>query len=479
MPGLSVGTGRRRLGAGVSQAAQSVQDLIGMLLQNRMVLERQGAENQAIAARDLFQQVGSQVNQLGPEQVRKFGPEAVSSQYAGLKRRLPGPMQGMLGDAPDFASMDQPYDEKMAALTHELSGVTNADDPTLTAAGLRKRAPGFGVKPDLEIPNLLPGGMGGPSGQTVEDPAFTELEKLAENQRTGLLAKEQRTPVTDFSSGTGVTSFKTNRELGSQGSISSERTPQQEGQRQADVTRATEQARADVANDPRNIKGFVDRASAEAYARELGSQRADKQMGAGSFSPQYDVIEDKGTGLFRVIDKRAEVGGPGIQTSVPATDAQATAFDYANQATAAHNTMTKLESYLLDKGYLGTRAALKLDEINAPESISDPVVKQYAQAMRVFINAGLGRPQSGGAITQQELDTYQKANAFTPGVDAETLKQIQGSRRMALQGLSVRAGDRLGKMFVFLNEVAKAKLPNQTLDQAIADAENSGYRVIR
>lgn len=475
---------RRRLASGISSVANTASDVLGMLMQDKFSDARFQKQQGAEYSRGLLTNFTGQVDKLtDPAYVEKHGADTVSKQYAALKRRLPKELQGMAGEDPDFSILDSTPEDRMANLTKEVSGITNPDDPTLTPAGLKLRAPSFRVPTEERAPVMF-GGLGGGSVSDMsfgENPDITALAKLAETQKQGLLAKEAKNAVPDFSSGTQQQSYVSNRNMPA-GPVQAERTPGQEAERQGQVTTATQQATQRVINDPMNIKGFATREGAAAFARTAAQNTADAQT---KVVPQ--VIEgtdpDTGNKVWKVIDASPRAVGSGGDTGISGeamTDQMRTSYTYGSRAAEAHNLMTKLEPLLVQKGYLGTRAGFTADEINAPESISDPVVRQYAQAMRVFINSGLGRPESGGAISEQELKAYQKANAFTPGIDATTLGQVQDARREAIKGLAFRSGSRLKQQFVTTQELSQ--LPSaqgREMEDMIKEAEASGYRVIR
>lgn len=463
----------RRLRSGLNSMAQSAQDILGMLLQDKMRTSGERELQQSILDRQLLTGFQDDAKDLtNPENVQKFGPDVAKARYEWLKRRLPGRMQSLVGNTPDFTTLDKPYDQRLADLTKEISGITNPDDLSLSPEGLKKRAPSFRVP----VQERIPGGLGSSAASDMpfDNPDIQALISMAEKQRTGLLEKEPRTPVTDFSSGTGKQNFYTSRELGGV-SAQSERTAEQEASRQGGITQATTQATQDVMQDPRNIKGFATREQALAFARTTGGNRADTQT---KTTPQ--VIEDKddaGNKVFRVIDASASAIGQATTTQVPSetlTDAMRQSFDYANRATKAHNLMMQLEPVLAQRGTLVNYAMMK-----APNAIQDPATRQYVQAIAESINAQ-ARRESGAAISPDEYSRYQSTNALSPGDDATTLQQKQDSRRRVIQGLTGQAGTQQGKIFVFMSEIeALAQQAGVPVEQKIQEAEASGYRVVR
>jgi len=209
--------------------------VIGLLLQSKLIGDRQDTTAETQLAGQMLDDVRTELAKLDPTFVRTHGPEAANAQYETAISRVPATLRPLVGQRPDFRALDTPYDQRLGALTQEIAGITNPDDVRLTREGLRKRAPGLRVSPDIAIPNLLPGSGGTDSGMRVEDERFTELVRGVEGQRTGLLAREERTGIPFIDeSGTGRTAYRSNRELGASGAPSSfqaERTALQEGQR--------------------------------------------------------------------------------------------------------------------------------------------------------------------------------------------------------------------------------------------------------
>lgn len=259
--------GLRGLAEGLSGGAA---DVLALLLQSKLIGDRQAETQQATLTGQMLNDVRTELAKLDPTFVRTYGPQAAEAQYETAISRVPAPMRPLLGQRPDFRVLDTPYPERLGALTQEISGITNPDDLRLTREGIRKRAPGFRVTPDLAIPNLLPGSGGGDSGARVEDPNFAALVKAAEGQRAGLLSAEGFEPIEDYSSG-----VKTVRRVPTRDAIGitsqGERTTEQQAERDGAIRTAAEQASLDVQNDPANqaatARGAALTADAEARAR--------------------------------------------------------------------------------------------------------------------------------------------------------------------------------------------------------------------
>jgi hypothetical protein len=458
------------------------------MLRDKMAQDRQNQAQTAMSEAALTRQITDDMAKIDPAYVKAQGPDAARSQFDTLRRRLPAAMQAKM-QAPNFASMDSPPEMRMGEVVDDIGKATSPEavpSKAQLSSGLARRRLPTSTVPAKQLFNV------GDEVTTRQNPTqdsdqLMALLDEAGRKRSDLEMGTDRKGVQRVGpGGEMITDYKTNRELANMGSVQSERTPGQEATRQGQIRQATAQAESNVATNPQNVRGFATREQAIAHARQSGQNTADKQQGAGSFASMPEVIEDvdpnTGNKVFKVIDKRASVG-QSIATEAPsetATDGMRTAYSYGNRAVQAHNIMTTLEPKLMQLGYLKGRVQLKLDQLNAPEAISDPVVRQYAQAMRTFINAGLGRPESGAQISQQEYDNYAKTNAFTPGIDETTLGQVQDSRREAIGGLATRAGQRLGKMFVTMADIqADAADTGKSVDETIQEAESQGFRVVR
>jgi hypothetical protein len=82
-----------------------------------------------------------------------------------------------------------------------------------------------------------------------------------------------------------------------------------------------------------------------------------------------------------------------------------------------------------------------LQAINAPNSIKDQVSKQYATAMRAFINSQL-RKESGAAISETEYEGAKDQYIPQAGDSAERLAQKRQNRIIAMAGMKAAAGKR-------------------------------------
>lgn len=477
---------RRRLAGAASGFADGLQSVLSMLLQNRMVGGRMAAQNQAAQDNQALSSFNTEANSLlDPSKISEMGPERVQAQYLSRRKMLPAHLQGRTGEMPDFASMDSKPEQRVGALVAELGGITNADDPRLTPTGLRKRAVGMRI-PETQtetgwMPNeseeegLIPSKS--IRSETTQNPALAELEALISGQKEGLLAKEPVTSLDEMGpDGVMRSRVMRNRDIPA-GGINSrkERTPAEEAARAAQVRTATDQAGQNVLNDPQNIKGFASREAAVAYARTAAGNRAD-----ATTKVTTQVVEKKlptGETVYQVVNTSPSQAGAEYSGGfAPTTDAERTAFGYANRGSSEHAQMLTLESELIKRGNPG----ISYLQFKAPDVIKDPLTRQYVGSMRRFINASLGRPESGGAITEEEFQTYGAANAFAPGDDSVTLADKQRARREALQGLTTKAGPRLGEMFTTADELQQ--LPSSAgkdLNTLIKEAEDAGYRVIR
>src|SRR3990167_989881 len=478
---------RRRLRNALAGLGEGISNVGTMLLTDRLNTKKLDKQTEAAQIKEMLDAFNTQTRTiLSPEYVAKYGPERVQAEYGQLRRRLPKQAQAYVGDDPDFGALDASVSQRLEPVRNRIATAASPEAiPGLEEISMlmdQNR-----VSPKFTMPG---GGMGFPLGDiTGDSPELTRLKEMAEGRKSGMVAERNRTtPRESFTDeATGVTRFLTEEEQGKQGSFKTGLSSGEKVDLAGKTTGAQQQATQDVLNHPLNVKGFVTRVAAAAFARQQASLKADRQAGAGAWAPQPHIIEDRdaaGNKVFRILDmKTGRQTGGDIATNVPSetqTDGMRTAYAFADRAVQAHNRMVALEPKMMEMGYMASRIGLTLDQLNAPEAVSDPVVKQYAQAMRTFINAGLGRPESGAQISVDEWKTYQKTNAFTPGIDAGTLGQVQAARREAVNGLAVRSGDQLGKQFVGPEEIAALmEVRGHSREQVIKDLEDANYRIIR
>ncbi|HYE80297.1 MAG TPA: hypothetical protein VEI97_20160, partial [bacterium] len=229
--------------------------------------------NEALLGRGLLDEFQTSTRALmDPAKIAEMGPERARAAYQMRKRQLPPSLQRFIGSDPDFAALDVPPEARVAELTKELASITNPDDPRLTAEGLRRRAPALRVDTERVTGGATTPGFGGfplvTDVETEPTEAFTALQQLAEQQRTGLLAKEPTKSRTRIGPG-GVQENVMFRDRdvppGQELAEATERTTEQEGARQAGIFSAqtpavvaregaTAQAREDVTNNPANQK---------------------------------------------------------------------------------------------------------------------------------------------------------------------------------------------------------------------------------
>lgn len=284
-----------------------------------------------------------------------------------------------------------------------------------------------------------------------DDPEFGKLLEMVQGQKAGLLAKETREEFKDPLAGT--SQFASEREQGAPGF-----------RPKTGLTSAE----------------FATRAEAEAAAQERGRLDEERKAGAGSFKRTTQVVEDEdaqGNKVYRVIDTSPGAIGSRITTNAPSqptTDVMRQSYDYASRAAAAHARMLQLEPALMQRPFVDS-----LVQMNKPESITDPVVQQYIQLSREYINAQ-ARRESGAAISQAEYDNYGRMVGFKTGDDPQTLAQKQDSRRRVITGLAQQSGDRLSRVFVTEAEVHRdAQERGVPVEQALREAEAEGLKVIR
>ena len=477
---------RRRLaraGIGAAQGALQGASQVSMtLLQNEllkrrqiennaMMAERQREDDERTAALKTYEDFNTARTALfAPEHIQKYGAPTVKNQYDQLVSQLPQWLKTGLGPTPDFGALEAPIPMRVAPVRKTILDAKSPAD----------------VPGQLSLEGLLAEQRVNPAQDEEAFNAITQLASEAGQKRGELERLLPRTKQKYFdASGTEHEVNLTAPELAGR-DFQTGQTPQQEASRSGLVTGAQEQAKTDVLLDPANVKGFASREDALSFARQRGQLRADQQMGAGSFAPQWDTIEDtdtQGNKIYRLIDKRhgGREGGT-ISTNLPSetiTDGMRTSFSYAESARQAHNRMQALESKISGMPYAKARLQLSLDQINAPQMISDPAVRDYAQAMRVYINSQMRR-ESGAAVNETEYDRYGKSMAFSPGDDANTLTNKQNSRRQIIQGLTTQAGNRLGGGFIFPSEVAAlAQQSGKTVQQIEQEAEAEGLRVVK
>jgi len=449
---------RRRLARGLSGLGEGISSVASMLLANKLQTQRQGELAKASREHSLITTLLPKVlsGDVDPEQLGGVLP------------------------ADQLERMQPPARRRLAPVGQEIASATS---PTAvpTELGLRRRFLERGVQPEQVTGAETSPGFGGfpmVTGDITSEqhPDFERLLAEANEKRSALTRAQDRKPVTRIVNGQQVTEYKTNEELGDLGQVRTERTPEEEGTRQATVTSATEQARTDVQNNPKNVKAFVDREAAVAYARQLSQQKADKAMGAGDFKPQYEIVETKGEDgnkVYMVIDKtQTDTVDSGLPSET-VTDSMRDSAAYAERARSSHNLLLQLEPVLAKRGL-----ALTLAQVNAPEAITDPVVRQYAQATREFINAQ-ARDESGASIGEKEWANYQATSAWKPGDDDQTLQNKWSTRRRTIAGLALKSGQSLGRVFVTKDELEQlAELKGTTVEEQAKAAEAAGYKVI-
>lgn len=470
---------KRRLGGAVHGLAGGLEDIFAMLMQDQILTKRATGLQRQRAQDDALNDFRTGAKELTPEKVQSQGPDAVKAQYDAILQRLPPEMRALVGETPNFEGMDSPVAKRVGPARRRIeSATTPAQVPDY--GGLSGLLSENRVTPDQEMPNLLPGSGGGPSGAKLPTPELSALLSEAEGKR-GLLKRELPREAVNYSDemGNALTSFLTEEEQGNLGGVRRERTDEQEAARQGTLRSATAQSESDVAHAPGNIVGAARRAGAIRGAEQGASLSQDKAFGAGSFKKSTQVVEDAdptGNKMYRVIDTSPDAIGSQTGTNVPSettTDGMRQSWDYANRAVASHNILAKLEPILAQRGLLVTYAQMNM----APEAITDPVVRQYAQAAREFINSQ-ARRESGAAISEVEYDRYVKTSGFKPGDDPGTLGQKMDTRRRTIQGLVGQTGRRLGEMFTTMDELKQLPSAAGKSDQQLKqEAEAAGYRV--
>ena len=123
-----------------------------------------------------------------------------------------------------------------------------------------------------------------------------------------------------------------------------------------------------------------------------------------------------------------------IQDLMGGTAGQRTAAGYAQRIQQAIGAFNQIESQYTA---LGT-TALKIQGA-LPNALKNPVVQQYEQAQRNFINAVLRR-ESGAAISPSEFDSASLQYFHQPGDSEDVLLQKQLNRNLTLDNIINEAG---------------------------------------
>lgn len=251
---------RRRLAHALGGLGQGLSDVASTLLSNSLSTKRQNRQITAGLEKEQLDAFNTAVAGLSnPEAVAKVGPERTSAQYQQLRRRLPASMQQYAGTQPDFTGLDAPLAERASPVRRRIQDATKAE----------------AVPGELGIQGLMQSEARANPAKSGE--AFDLLGLLtqeANSKRTALEGAEPLTPVTDFSSGVGTTTYKTRGQLPGV-SAQMERTSGQEAARSGAVTGAQQQATQTVLNTPANQTGRARGAGMEAGARRAAELAAE------------------------------------------------------------------------------------------------------------------------------------------------------------------------------------------------------------
>lgn len=468
----------RRLASGLSGGLETI---FALLLQDRMLGKRQQAGQQSTRLNQLLDDVRAQLKTFTPERAQAVGPEALEAEFENLMGTVPEDLRGAF-QKPNFSRLQPPAETRMGLARRKLeTAETPGEIPG--EAGLKGLLSEAGIAPTREEPGSFTRGIGLGTREVPTD----ELQQLlseAGERRTALSRELPREPVDYFDeTGNALRSFLTEEQQGGLGGVRRERTDEQEAARQGSIRGATAQSEADVAHAPVNIQGAARRAGAVTGAETGARLGQEKAFGAGSFRPEISTVEDvdaqgnKRARFMQIQPQSGQVSEVGdVQTGVPSeqlTDGMRQSWDYANRSVAAHGILARLEPVLAQRNLV-----VSLAQVNAlPETITDPVVRQYAQAAREFINAQ-ARRESGAAISEVEYGRYIRTSGWKPGDDPQTLQQKQDTRRRTIQGLVQQTGNRLGGMFVPLEELKQLPSAAGKSDaQLKQEAEAAGYRV--
>lgn len=306
---------RRRLQGALNGLAEGIQDVAKMQMSRRLQNEQQDKTQANERLNQLLSDFDTSARAITtPEHVGKVGADTARSEYSILKRRLPKGVIPLLGEDPNFDSLDSSVEERQGGLMKDIGSITNPDDVSLTPMGVRGRAAAARVPTDVKFPML---GSSPQSDATQEDPEFTKLLGLVQGQKEGLLNKESTDEATDVN--TGVQHFSTARERNAPGFTGTKvaLTPDEEVAKTVKTTRQNAQATADVENDPTNQKGKARGAGLIAGSDERARLKAQlDQMG---------ITGQQQTGALQLSDDFEKADAPYIAVRTSLKNIQALA----------------------------------------------------------------------------------------------------------------------------------------------------------
>lgn len=374
------------------------------------------------------------------------------------------------GEKEDFSRFMPSMERRLAGVSKDIQGASTLSG-LMTPTGVRRRAAAAQV-PDIKVTHRAlaeeetPEGMAPFEGNVEPSDELADLLKELEERSTALQAEVPFTPVSDIGpEGVGRSRYVPQNRLGTLGPLQTERTGPQAGARTGEEAVAAQpgQTTAKAAElrtlTPEQIASDLAkfRSLSPFRVREAGATRG-AQLAAEGTPEALDVLTRKSA---------IEAGNK------PPSQTEARAADFATRGTRAHEVMLKLEPEMAKRGII-----VNLASLNAPNTLQDPVTRQYATAMRELINANLRR-ESGAAIQPSEYDMATKQYTFRAGDDPATLKYKQDARRRSISGMVTESGRVLGGKFVSLAELeALAKAQNTTVEHQLERARAERFEVI-
>lgn len=264
---------RRRLGGALQGLGEGLA-LLGKSRMERNIREKEQTQSQQeTRLNQLLNDFDTSARAIStPEHVGKVGADVAQQEYANLKRRLPKGVEGLIGQDPNFASLDTTVGEREGGLLKDLGGITSPDDPRLTPGGATRMAEGARVPTAVSFPML---GSSPNSDMSNPDPEFEKILEMVKGQKEGMLAKEpteeQKNPLT------GQSTFTTARQRNVPGFTTKTGLTAEE---QASADAKKKQAELDVTNNPTNQAGTARGAGLTAGAQKRAELAAElEQMG--------------------------------------------------------------------------------------------------------------------------------------------------------------------------------------------------------
>jgi hypothetical protein len=173
----------------------------------------------------------------------------------------------------------------------------------------------------------------------------------------------------------------------------------------------------------------------------LGSEKMNAETNARNAETQAKNLklqQDK-FNYEKTKPNKTTLEGIDPDTGKPYTQGQRTAANYALRISEAESNLDRLSSAGFNPSDVRS-IILNPKKLNAVKS---PELRQYAQAMRTFINAVLRR-ESGAAISPTEFDSANSQYFASLNDDPATLSQKRNTRLQVLGALKAEAGSAFG-----------------------------------